>query len=83
VVGTVAGAEPTPSRVAVNKDLLAAVRARLTDEERQLADLRGQGLSWDEIVAKVGGKAQARRVQFSRALQRVIQELKLEESRRD
>lgn len=81
-LGGVAGAEPTPSRVAVNKDLLAAVRARLTEEERQLSDLRAQGLSWEEIAAQVGGKAQARRVQFSRALSRVVQELKLDESRK-
>jgi RNA polymerase sigma-70 factor (ECF subfamily) len=50
-----AGQDPTPSRVAAGKELLEEVRRRLSDEERQLADLRGQGVSWDEIATSLGG----------------------------
>ena len=38
-------------RVVAAKEMLQEVRRRLQEEERQLADLRGQGLSWAEIGA--------------------------------
>lgn len=75
-----AGQLPTPSRVLAGKELLAEVRQRLSEEERQMADLRGQGTPWDEIAGLLGGTAQARRVQLKRALDRVSAELGLEES---
>jgi len=76
---TVAGQDPTPSRVAAGKEMLDEVRRRLGDEERRLADLRGQGASWEEIAASVGGSPGARRKQLDRALDRVTQELGLDE----
>jgi len=39
---TLAAATPTPSKVFAGKDLLEQFRQRLTDEERQIADLRGR-----------------------------------------
>jgi RNA polymerase sigma-70 factor (ECF subfamily) len=75
----VAESDPSPSRVAAGRDLLAEVQRRLTDEERELADLRGRGLTWDEVVARVGGTAVARRQQLSRALDRVTRDLGLDE----
>jgi RNA polymerase sigma-70 factor (ECF subfamily) len=69
---------PTPSRVAEGKELLQEVRRRLSAEERQVADLRGQGLSWEEIAAAVGGTPTARRSQLARARDRVAQELGLD-----
>jgi RNA polymerase sigma-70 factor (ECF subfamily) len=65
--------------VAADRDLLAEVRQRLTAEERELADLRGQGLTWEEVAARVGGTAQARRVQLTRALDRIARELGIED----
>jgi RNA polymerase sigma factor (sigma-70 family) len=62
---------PSPSRLVRNKDLLDRIRRDLTKEERELADLRAQGLTWPEIAERVGGSAQTRRVQFSRAIERV------------
>jgi hypothetical protein len=50
----------------------------LSDEERCLADLRAEGRSWDEIAARVGGNAHARRMQLARATDRVARELDLE-----
>ena len=78
-LGGVAADDPSPSRAAAAKDLLAAARERLTEEERALADLRGEGLTWEEVAARVGGTAQARRVQLSRALDRVARDLGIDE----
>ena len=77
-VAAVAGDDPSPSRMAAGRELLGLVRGRLTADEQVLADLRGEGLTWDEIAARVGGTAQARRVQFSRAVDRVAAELGLD-----
>ena len=45
------------------------------DGERQLVELRGQGLSWEEVASYLGGTAGARRNQLARALDRVAAEL--------
>jgi RNA polymerase sigma-70 factor (ECF subfamily) len=76
----IVAAGPTPSRMIEGCDLVAQVRARMSEEERRLADLRGQDLTWEEIALRLGGAAQARRVQFSRALDRVAQELNIDEA---
>jgi RNA polymerase sigma-70 factor (ECF subfamily) len=70
---------PRPDDVVAHAELIDAVRERLNDEERQLTDLRGQGLEWADIAARVGGTPQARRKQLARALDRVSRELGLEE----
>jgi RNA polymerase sigma-70 factor (ECF subfamily) len=69
----------SPSRLVAGKELLEAVRGQLSAEERQLADLRAQGLTWAEIAAQVGGTPDGRRVQLARALDRVAGQLGLEE----
>jgi RNA polymerase sigma factor (sigma-70 family) len=69
------GAEPTPSRLVAGRELLETFRARLSEEERMLADLRGQGYEWAEIAARVGGTPQARRMQLARAVRRVERQL--------
>ncbi len=74
-----AGRDPTPSTVVAGKELVEEARRRLSDEERQLVELRGQGLSWEEVAASLGGTAGARRNQLARALDRVAQELRLDE----
>jgi RNA polymerase sigma-70 factor (ECF subfamily) len=73
-----AAADPTPSRQAEGRELLAALRARLTEEERAVADLRGQGMGWAEIAGQLGGTADGRRMQLRRALDRVAPELGLD-----
>jgi RNA polymerase sigma factor (sigma-70 family) len=77
LAGVLAGG-PSPSAAAATQDLLAEVRARLSEDERALADLRADGLGWDEVAARVGGTGQARRVQFARALDRVAAGLRLD-----
>jgi RNA polymerase sigma-70 factor (ECF subfamily) len=74
-----AGGTPSPSRHAEAKELLQAVRERLTPEERRLAELRQQGLEWAEIAEQLGDNAAALRKRFSRALDRVARELGLDE----
>jgi RNA polymerase sigma factor (sigma-70 family) len=69
------GADPTPSRLVAGRELLEAFRGRLSEEERMLADLRGQGYEWAEISARVGGTPQARRMQLARAVRRVERQL--------
>jgi RNA polymerase sigma factor (sigma-70 family) len=70
---------PTPSQRVADAELLCEVRARLNEEERLVADLRGAGQSWAEITRELGGKGDARRMQLRRAASRVARELELQE----
>src|SRR5262245_33103981 len=54
----VAGHEPTPSAQAAAKEQLQELRQRLSEEERQLMELRGEGLTWAEIAERLGGTAE-------------------------
>lgn len=69
---------PLPDETIVGRELLQRVRERLSEEERQLADSRGDGESWEEIAHRLGGSAQARRMQLARAVDRVSAELGLD-----
>src|SRR5262245_13580248 len=71
---------PSPSQVVEGRALLAAFRDRLSEEERGLADLRAAGREWSDIAREVGGTAEARRKQLTRAISRVCKELGLEET---
>ncbi len=73
----VASHSPGPSELASDHDMIAVVRNRLGEEERRLADLRAEGWEWPEIADRLGGTAQARRVQLARAVSRVARSLKL------
>jgi RNA polymerase sigma-70 factor (ECF subfamily) len=70
---------PSPSQVVEGRELLAAVRGRLSDEERQLADLRANGREWADIALEIGGTPDGRRKQLSRAIARVSRELGLDD----
>ena len=74
-----AGLDPTPSSVIASKELFEQARLRLSEEECRLVELRGQGLSWEEVAASLGGTAGARRNQLARALDRVAVELRIVE----
>ena len=71
----VADSQPTAEEMVAGAELLQRVRQRLSEEERHLADLRGEGLSWEAIADRQGGTAHARRVQLARAIDRVAREL--------
>jgi RNA polymerase sigma factor (sigma-70 family) len=70
---------PDPGELVMVNDLAEAVRGKLSEEERSLADQRAHGRPWAEIAAEVGGSPDALRVQLSRALERVARELQLHE----
>src|SRR5262245_48724072 len=71
---------PTPSQIVEGRELLAAFRDRLNDDERHLADLRAEGREWAEIARELGGTADARRKQLTRAIARVSRQLGLEDT---
>ena len=71
--------QPSPSEILSRRELLERLRASLTDEEREIADLRGQGLAWDEVAERLGGSGPGRRMQLTRGIERVGRELGLEE----
>jgi RNA polymerase sigma-70 factor (ECF subfamily) len=75
----VGAAGPDPSRLVAGRDLLDKVQQCLSPEERQVAGLRGEGRSWPEVAAALGGTPEARRKQLTRALDRVVQQLGLDE----
>jgi DNA-directed RNA polymerase specialized sigma24 family protein len=70
---------PSPTEQVAWQELIQIVRSRLTEEERQLSDLRAAGCEWTEIAAKVGGTGEAARKRLERAFDRVAQELGWEE----
>jgi RNA polymerase sigma-70 factor (ECF subfamily) len=74
----VSSGEPTASRIVAARELLEMVRQRLSDDERRVADLRSQGHDWAEVAATLGGTPDGRRMQLSRALDRIGATLDLE-----
>ena len=75
----IAAAGSTPSQRVAAKEILQEVQSRLTDDERTLADQRALGREWADIAAEVGGTPEALRKRLSRAIDRVAQELGLDE----
>jgi RNA polymerase sigma-70 factor (ECF subfamily) len=71
--------EASPGWQTEARDLLEAVRSRLTDEERWLVEQHAQGRAWAEVAAERHANPEALRKRHDRALQRVAQELRLEE----
>lgn len=67
----------TPSSHVSAQEIMDKILSNLSPEERQLSDLRRVGLSWDEVAERMGGTAQARRMQLDRAADRVIAQLGL------
>jgi hypothetical protein len=76
----VAAATPPPIDLCANQELFQEVRSRLSVEELRIADHRADGSDWATIANELGGTAAGRRMQFARALDRVSEQLGLEES---
>jgi RNA polymerase sigma-70 factor (ECF subfamily) len=66
-----------PSAKVDGLDLLEAVRDRLSDEERQIAERWASGEPWDEIGATVGARPDTLRIRLARALDRVRKDFHL------
>ena len=83
VVGKIeglAGSGPTPSRVVSARELLEEARQRFVPEEFALLERRQQGCGWAEIAAEQGTTPEAVRKRLTRAIDRVAQELELDQS---
>ena len=70
----------SPSQIVGGKELLARVRERLSAKELYLADQRLLGRNWPELASELGTTPEALRKRYARALDRVAQELGLEDS---
>ncbi|HEY4260195.1 MAG TPA: sigma-70 family RNA polymerase sigma factor [Schlesneria sp.] len=62
-------------RAAENQELLLEILKRFTAEEQQIASLRRDGLTWDEISETLNMSAESLRKKFARAVDRVMNEL--------
>jgi DNA-directed RNA polymerase specialized sigma24 family protein len=58
-----------------DQDFAEAIRSRLDESTRLLVELKAQGLTWQEVAAKVGGRADALRMRVNRAVAAVLTEL--------
>jgi RNA polymerase sigma factor (sigma-70 family) len=70
---------PGPYEQAASRDLLREVFARLSAEERLLANRRADRREWTQIAAELGGSPEALRKKLARALNRVSLQMGLDE----
>jgi RNA polymerase sigma-70 factor (ECF subfamily) len=61
-----------------HRELLGRVYDRMTSEELRISSLRSSGAAWEEVAAEMGGTPQSRRMQFSRTVNRLVEELGLD-----
>jgi RNA polymerase sigma factor (sigma-70 family) len=71
--------DPSPSQFVAGKELLEQAQKLLSAEERQLVELRKEGLEWGDIAQRLGGTPEALRKQLTRAVDRVAQRLHLDD----
>ena len=70
-----AGPDPDVGKRVEDQDFAAAIRSRLDESARLLFDLKAQGLTWQEVATKTGGRADALRMRLNRAVTAVLAEL--------
>ena len=68
-----------PSATIVVRDLQEEVQRRLAPDEWQLLELRNRGHDWAAIAAQVGGLAETLRKKLARAIDRVVDDLALDD----
>jgi RNA polymerase sigma-70 factor (ECF subfamily) len=78
-LAAVADPSPGPSATVAGEELLKQFRGCLDPEELRIADFRAEGLPWAEIAARLGGTAQSRRMQYTRAVDRAAKAMGLDE----
>jgi RNA polymerase sigma-70 factor (ECF subfamily) len=72
-----AARDDTPSQQIMLRELLQKFREQMTDEERQLADMRAADRKWEDIAAELKANPEALRKKLTRAVERVAQMLGL------
>ncbi len=75
----VADGGPGPARVAASRELLSELLDRLPPAERELAQRRAIGQTWDEVAADLEETPQAVRMRLSRAIARLAPALGLDD----
>ena len=75
--GTAEPVDPadSPSQIVEGRELMSIVRARLSEDEIQIAAFRQQGLSWPAIGNRMNSTGEAVRKRMDRACQRVLAEI--------
>ena len=71
----------TPSKIVAQQELVAAIRRRLSPEEREIAEQRSIGMNWTEIAQQCRSTPDAVRKRLTRAVNRAAGDLGLEEVR--
>jgi RNA polymerase sigma-70 factor (ECF subfamily) len=71
--------DATPSQIVAGEELLRKADRLLTDEERELRELRKEGLDWATIAEQLGSSPEALRKKLARAMDRVAHELGLDD----
>jgi RNA polymerase sigma factor (sigma-70 family) len=70
----------SPSKQVAVRDLLQEVQRRLSPEERRILELKNEGQDWASIALELGGRSDALRRRLSRALDRVAEQLGLDDA---
>jgi RNA polymerase sigma factor (sigma-70 family) len=78
VLEKVPAIQPSPSECVLRSEELELLHNSLTEEERQIVELRNHGFGWEEIASRLGGTGQARRMQLSRVVDRLKERLGLD-----
>ena len=65
----------TPNEQLAASELVSAIRAKLTDEEKYVVEQRFDGRAWDDLAAEVNSTPEALRKRTSRAIDRIAREL--------
>lgn len=72
------GDQDTPSQIVSARELAENAQQKFDADERSIIRRRTEGQSWDDIARELGGSAEALRKKMTRAMDRVAQELGLE-----
>jgi RNA polymerase sigma-70 factor (ECF subfamily) len=74
-----AGRCPDPGETVANREVVAKLHARLSEEDRWLADQRALGRPWADLAAEMGTRPDALRMRLTRAVDEAARSLGLEE----
>ena len=72
-----------PSEQASAKEILEKIRSQLDPELRYLADQRSQGRTWKDLAEELGGTDVALRKKLTRALNRMMSDMGIDEASDD
>ena len=67
----VAKEQPTPSQIALRREVIDRIRGMLSDEDARAVDMMLENRDWNEIGAHLGVRADTARMRVRRAISRV------------